>query len=137
MNKVVTKGSCLCGAVAFDLQGPLRPVYACHCTQCRKTSGHFWAATSIPDEALYFTRDEGLRWFRSSETTKRGFCGQCGSSLFWVPEGEGRTVVAAGALDGEAGLQTKAHVFMGDKGSYYEIGDGLPQFEEFKGDENA
>ncbi|EBA14307.1 glutathione-dependent formaldehyde-activating, GFA [Roseobacter sp. SK209-2-6] len=137
MTGKVTKGSCLCGAVAFDLHGPLRPVYACHCKQCRKTSGHFWAATSVPDEALTFTRDEGLRWFRSSENTKRGFCGTCGSSLFWVPEGERRTVVAAGALEGELELQTKAHVFMCDKGSYYEIGDGLPQFEEFKGDENA
>ncbi|KIC09439.1 aldehyde-activating protein [Leisingera sp. ANG-M1] len=131
------KGSCLCGAVAFELTPPLRPVYACHCTQCRKTSGYFWAATSIPDEALALIRQNGLRWFQSSETTKRGFCGKCGSSLFWVPEGEGRTVVAAGAIDTPTDLQTKAHVFIADKGNYYEIADGLPQCAGFKGDEDA
>lgn len=131
------KGSCLCGAVAFKLTPPLRPVYSCHCTQCRKTSGHFWAATSVPDEALALTRQDGLRWFQSSETTMRGFCCECGSSLFWVPEGEGRTVVAAGAIDTPAELQTKAHVFMADKGDYYEIADGLPQCAGFKGDEGA
>jgi hypothetical protein len=130
-------GSCLCGAVAFELQLPLRPVYACHCNQCRKTSGHFWATTSVPDDALSLTRQAGLRWFQSSPGTSRGFCGDCGSSLFWVPEGEGRTVVAAGAIDGATGLETKAHIFMADKGDYYAVADGLPQCLGFKGDENA
>jgi hypothetical protein len=83
------------------------------------------------------TCDDGLRWFQSSATTKRGFCGTCGSSLFWVPQGEDRTVVAAGAIDGDTQLQTKAHVFVADKGDYYKICDGLPQFDEFKGDESA
>ena len=130
-------GSCLCGSVAFELKPPLRPVYACHCTQCRKTSGHFWAATSVPDENLTLIRQDGLRWYQSSENTKRGFCATCGSSLFWVPGGEHRTVVAAGALDEPTGLTIKAHVFMADQGDYYHVADGLPQFEGFKGDENA
>jgi hypothetical protein len=86
---------------------------------------------------MSFTRKDGLRWFRSSKTTRRGFCGDCGSSLFWVPEGEGRTVVAAGAIDTPTDLQTKAHVFMADKGDYYAVADGLPQCLGFKGDENA
>ncbi len=130
------KGSCLCGAVIFDLRPPLRPVYACHCGQCRKISGHFWAATSVPDEALRIQKQDGLKWFQSSETTRRGFCDQCGSSLFWVPEGQGRTVVAAGSIDGDTGLETKAHVFVSDKGDYYALSDGLPQFDRFKGDES-
>ncbi len=133
----MTRGECLCGAVAFELEGELRPIYACHCTQCRKTSGHFWAATSVPDDAMTMTRQDGLQWYQSSATTRRGFCNQCGASLFWVPEGEGRTVVAAGSLDGETGLEIKAHVFVRDKGDYYRICDGLPHFEEFKGDEGA
>ncbi|KPN61659.1 Uncharacterized conserved protein [Aliiroseovarius crassostreae] len=130
-------GSCLCGAVSFEISGPLRPVYACHCQQCRKTSGHFWAATSVPDDALTFAKTDGLAWYQSSPNTKRGFCNQCGSSLFWVPEGEGRTVVAAGSLDGETGLTTKAHVFVADKGDYYGIEEQMPQFDQFKGDESA
>ena len=129
-------GGCLCGAVAFELQHPLRPVYACHCEQCRRTSGNYWAATSVPDAALTMRRQEGLRWFQSSETAKRGFCQYCGSSLFWIPKDEGRTVVAAGAIDGQTGLKTKAHIYVQDKGDYYEIADGLPQSNLMMGDES-
>ena len=60
------KGSCLCGAVAFSVSGPLRDVTSCHCSQCRKTSGHYWAATGAPIAAISFSRDDGLRWYRSS-----------------------------------------------------------------------
>ncbi len=54
------KGSCLCGAVSFELTGELRPPFACHCTQCRKTSGHYWSSTNVPRGTLTFTRDDGL-----------------------------------------------------------------------------
>ena len=119
-------GSCLCGAVAFEVEGPLRPVIACHCTQCRKISGHYWAASSAPDAAITMTQDAGLRWFRASDTAQRGFCGDCGSTLFWKPDDAPRTAIAAAALDGEA-PKLAAHVFVADKGDYYDIADGVPQ----------
>jgi len=75
------KGSCECGAVAFELSGELRPPIACHCTQCRKTSGHYWAATQVDTENLKITKDDGLKWFRSSDWARRGFCMECGSSV--------------------------------------------------------
>ena len=46
------KGSCECGDVTYTVTGPLRPTIACHCTQCRKTSGHYWAATQVPNTHL-------------------------------------------------------------------------------------
>lgn len=113
------RGSCLCGQVAFEADEPLRPVLACHCTQCRKTSGHYWAATSVPHDRFRLIRDGGLRWFASSALARRGFCGTCGASLFWQPAGEGRISIAAGCLDGPTGLQIAAHWHVEDAGDYY------------------
>jgi hypothetical protein len=113
------KGSCLCGAVSFEAEPPLRDVFTCHCSQCRKTSGHFWAATSVPHERFRVTKDEGLRWFKSSDIARRGFCSLCGSSLFWQPEGEARISIAAGALEGPTGLKIAEDWCLEDKGDYY------------------
>ena len=68
----MTAGSCLCGAVTYRVNGALRPVVACHCIQCRKTSGHYVAATSARREAIEITGE--VTWFRSSESALRGFC---------------------------------------------------------------
>ena len=122
-------GRCECGAIRYRLAGPAREVIACHCSQCRRTSGHFWAATSVASDDLVLTHDAGLTWFRSSDVARRGFCSLCGSSLFYEMDGEGRVSIGAGTLDGQTGLTTGRHIFAADKGDYYEIGDGLPQSE--------
>lgn len=122
------RGSCLCGAVEYETDAPLRPVIACHCTQCRKTSGHFWAATSVPRAALRVTREDGLAWFQSSETARRGFCRLCGSSLFWDPVGGDAISIGAGTIDGATGVTTDCHWYVDDKGDYYGIDDGLPRY---------
>ncbi len=121
------KGSCLCGGVAFEVSGEMRPVITCHCSQCRKSSGHFWAATQVDDDQLSLTCDETLRWFRSSGTARRAFCDECGCSLFWKMDGEDRTSIGAGTLDGDTGLATASHIYTSDKADYYDISDGLPQ----------
>ncbi len=112
-------GSCQCGAVEFEVSGPLRDVIACHCTQCRKVSGHCWAASTAPIAAFRMIRDDGLRWFRSSATARRGFCGTCGATLFWEPSGEARWSFSPGVIDGPTGLTTAEHIFMQDAGDYY------------------
>ncbi|MEM9852971.1 MAG: GFA family protein [Pseudomonadota bacterium] len=118
------EGGCLCGAVRYATKGPLRPVIACHCKQCRVATGNFVTATSCPRETLEIKGD--VRWYASSSNAKRGFCAVCGSNLFW--DGQGANVsIMAGSLDGETGLSLQAHIFCADKGDYYEISDGLPQ----------
>jgi hypothetical protein len=119
-------GGCLCGAVRFEAVPPLRDVVACHCSQCRKWSGHYWAATSVPLDRFRLTRDDGLAWFRSSASATRGFCGTCGASLFWQPEGEARIAIAGGAFDGATGLAEARHIYCADKGDYYPLPDGVP-----------
>lgn len=117
-------GSCLCTGVSFEISGPLRPVIACHCSQCRKQSGHYAAFTSCLDADLRFTSDATLAWYRASANAGRGFCKACGSLLFWKADGRDSISVAAGSLNGKTGLKTEGHIFCADKGDYYAICDG-------------
>jgi hypothetical protein len=121
------KGSCLCGAVSFEVTGTLRPPDACHCSQCRKQSGHFWASTDVPRAALTIHGADNLTWFRSSEKVRRGFCSMCGSSLFWDPIKKDTIGIAMGAFDQPTGTRLGIHIYVAEKGDYYDIVDGLPQ----------
>ncbi len=127
MTDPTQSGSCLCGAVRFTVTGALKAPDACHCSQCRRVSGHVWASTDVPDDRLAVAGADNLRWFRSSEKVKRGFCATCGSALFWKPIHQSRTAVAMGAFDSPTGTHLEMHIFVGDKGDYYDITDGLPQ----------
>lgn len=118
-------GSCLCGAVLFTATGPAQDPAACHCSQCRKQSGHVWAAVQVMDSDL--TVKGKVQWYASSPGIRRGFCPTCGSFLFWKAEADPDTGVALGALDGATGLRLERHIFTADKGDYYDIPDGLPQ----------
>ena len=125
------KGSCLCGKVTFTATGTSRDPAACHCTQCRKQSGHYWAAVNV------FLRDfhmkGAVRWYEASDTAKRGFCPICGSFLFWKGHDDDEIGVALGALDGDTGLTLERHIFTADKGDYYTIDDGVPQDKQENG----
>lgn len=125
----VHRGSCLCGAVGFRTRGPLRGVIYCHCSQCRKQTGHYVAATSAADANIDIEGSESLAWYAASEAAKRGFCRVCGSVLFWKHEGLDRISIMAGAFDRPSGLKAQSHIFVADKGDDYTIDDGLPRFE--------
>ncbi len=123
-------GSCLCTAVQYEVSGPLRSVLYCHCEQCRRTSGHFVAATACKLENLHLLVDAGLRWYRSSATVERGFCSICGASLFWRPDDKDYVCIMAGTLDRPTQLQASGHIFVGMASDYYQIADGLPQYAQ-------
>jgi hypothetical protein len=120
-------GGCLCGAVRYRVRAALRGVIACHCAQCRRTSGHFAAMTSAPSADIELTSSEGLRWYRSSDTAERGFCGRCGGNLFWRQSGSDATSITAGSLDTPTQLAIEEHIFVADKSDYYSINDQLPK----------
>lgn len=124
------RGSCLCGAVRIEIDGELRGPDACHCSQCRKVSGHYWASTDVPDAQLRISGEGQVSWFRSSVNVMRGFCATCGSALFWKPLLRDFTAVAMGALESPTGTRLAKHIFTADKGDYYTIADGLPQNEQ-------
>jgi hypothetical protein len=121
------KGSCLCGAVRFEVMGDLSEPDACHCSQCRKQSGHFFASSDVPRSTVTIHGGENITWFRSSEKVRRGFCATCGSSLFWDPIQRDWIAIAMGAFEQPTGTRLAKHIFVADKGDYYEITDGLPQ----------
>src|ERR1700744_3696192 len=124
-------GRCLCGAVTYELRGPLRDVLVCHCLECRRWGGHFAAMTAVPRHQLMLLRDAGLRWVDSPDSelhARRGFCVECGSSLFWEAPRRDTVSVAAGTLDGDPGIATIGHIWTSQAGGYYELpDDGLPR----------
>lgn len=128
------KGSCLCGAVTIEVDGALEfPAEACHCTQCRKQTGHFLAGVNVRRDALTVRGGDKVTWYRSSEKVRRGFCSMCGSTLFWDPliEGYRYTGVLLGAFDTPTGARISKHTFVKDKGDYYDIDDGAPQSDAY------
>ena len=128
------KGSCLCGGVTIEIEGELEhQPEACHCTQCRKQSGSFLTAVNVRKNRLTIGGEEHVGWYSSSDKVERGFCSVCGSTLFWAPNMEGYewVAVAMGLFDGPTGTRLKKHTFVGDKGDYYDISDGVPQSESF------
>lgn len=125
-----TQGSCLCGGVRYEVDHFERGVVACHCTQCRKTSGHHVAATKALNKNIRFLSDSTLKWFKSSDFAERGFCGECGSNLFWRRIGDDATSIMAGALEGATGLRMQSHIYVEDIGDYYRPTDGTPTYSQ-------
>lgn len=121
------QGSCLCGAVTFTVSGDLPGPDACHCTQCRRHSGHFFVSTDVPRSALTVQGADNLSWFHTSEKIRRGFCSTCGSSLFWDALHVDWVGIAMGAFDKPTGTRIRIHIHVADKGDYYEIDDDAPQ----------
>ncbi|WP_264758506.1 GFA family protein [Aestuariirhabdus haliotis] len=124
----ITTGGCLCGAVRYEVRGPLRDVVNCHCSMCQRLHGNFGPHTKAPKANIRLTEDKGLAWYKTSDVARRGFCRECGSSLFWEPFDLDATGIIAGSLDTPDKLKTMGHIFVGEKAGFYEITDNLPQF---------
>ena len=133
-NAQKTRGRCLCGQVQFEIYGGLRDIVNCHCSKCRKFHGHYGAYTSVKVENLKMTEQKCLKWYKSptDETADvhRGFCSECGSSLFWHPKDQPHISIAAGSLDPPTNLKTMGHIWCGQIADYYKIEDDLLQFDE-------
>jgi hypothetical protein len=129
-----TKGGCLCGQVQFEIYGDLRGVVNCHCSKCRKFHGNFGAYIRVKLKNVRITKKETLKWFKSQtdETVnvRRGFCSECGSSLFWHPKDQPDISIAAGSLESPTNLKTIGHIWCSQISDFYKINDDLPQFEE-------
>ncbi|MEL6751966.1 MAG: GFA family protein, partial [Pseudomonadota bacterium] len=123
-------GSCLCGSVRYETRGTLREAVACHCTQCRKQSGHFFVATDTYDSDFTLHDSNGsLKWYAASDDAKRGFCGTCGSAMFWKANGSSTISILLGSMDSPTGLSLDRHIFVADKGDHYAIPSAALQFD--------
>jgi hypothetical protein len=124
----MASGGCLCGKVRYQTQAPLRDIVFCHCDQCRRQTGLYYATTAAPWDSLTLTGESALRWYAASDFARRGFCGTCGTALFWKPVDLPHVAILAGSLDDPSGLKASCHIFTADKGCFYAISDGLPQY---------
>lgn len=124
------KGLCLCGAVQYRATGPFGEASSCHCSQCSRWTGGVYSSVNAARSAVQITGEENLKYYASSPEARRGFCGICGSSLFWEKPGSGRIAILLGSVSAPTGLAIEEHIFVDDKSDYYEICDGKPQFSQ-------
>ncbi|WOI53419.1 GFA family protein [Parvularcula sp. LCG005] len=126
------KGSCLCGDVRFHLKGEVHSTSACHCSLCRKWTGHHWASFNVAQDDLIIDHGEAsIAWYEEKDRPiERGFCLLCGSSLFWRRMDSDRVAVSLGLLDSTTGLGLDEHIYTAYKGDYYDIADDVPQYLE-------
>lgn len=124
------RGQCLCGAVQYRVDGPLRSLVACHCGQCRRASGNFVVASAAQRADMSIESEAALAWFTSSPGIRRGFCQKCGSNLFWDLAGRDQISIFAGSLHQPSGLQVVSHIFVADKADFTKIEDGLPTHDQ-------
>lgn len=119
-------GKCLCGAVTYRA-ADLADIWYCHCTQCRALTGHFLAACRTEWKNLAVSGE--VVWAHHSGTSEHGRCAECGSLLFWTNRKSDNVSVLPGSLDSAAGIPLRGHIYVAEKGDYYEIADGLPQYD--------
>ncbi|WP_158583565.1 GFA family protein [Salinisphaera sp. Q1T1-3] len=110
----------------FTLSDAPVDVIACHCETCRRWSGYLWGALRVPRHDISITGDT-LRWWHASAAASRGFCTDCGSSLFFDKQEASYIGVAPGALDDSTGLMTTAHICIAEAGDYEAIAADVPQ----------
>ena len=128
------RGSCLCGAVRFEVTAPFEGMHHCHCSRCRKAHGAaFSTFAQVQRSGVRITVGEKkIRDFQSSEKVLRSFCADCGSNLFFkfqpLPE---LVWVAVGVLDDDPGMRPEAHIFAASIAPWHEITDDLPQHDEY------
>ncbi len=122
------RGSCMCGSVTYEFDGALDGVVCCHCTQCRKQTGHHFATVEADKNRFRLTNDSSLTWYQASPIARRGFCNNCGSSLFWDMFDAPKIDILAGSVDGSLGVGVKAHVHVSEKGDYYELAGDAAHF---------
>jgi hypothetical protein len=128
-------GSCLCGRVKYQAEGPLQNVARCHCEQCRKASGSEFACNGSVAASSFrvLEGEELLKHYESSPGAQRVFCGQCGSHLFKRNAKEpGSVRLRLGCLDVEIDERPTMHVFVNEKPAWSEISDALPQYGDVK-----
>ena len=126
------RGSCLCGAVSYQVSGPFAEIGHCHCSMCRKSSGAAFVTWGLfdPGQFRWTSGESGLRAYDSSPGRQRLSCAGCGSLLAGAHEGAVGEV-ALGSLDDDPGARPTVHIFVGSRACWHDITDDLPRFERW------
>ena len=127
-NKIA---KCLCGEIKIQIQGKLRYVSNCHCSQCMKTHGNFASYTSTLEKNVKFINKKTLKWYNSSKFAKRGFCSECGASFFYKKFKGDNISIAAGMFNNPTTLKTYCNIFTKGKLDYYKLDNRIKRFSEY------
>jgi hypothetical protein len=129
--EVGARGSCLCGAIRFEITGALGPIVMCHCGQCRKAQGGAFAVNAVvpvEDFTIVAGRDK-LAAYESSPGKLRHFCRDCGSPIISTrTSAPGVVRVRIGTIDSLIDAGPRAHIFVASKAAWDAISDDLPQY---------
>lgn len=117
-------GACLCGAIALQVRTDAVEARECHCTQCRRQSGHVWAFLTVPWDAVEWSVAPAI--YQHSDKADRGFCAECGSYVYWRERDAGTVDLSAGLFDQPTGLHLGPASFTGNKGDYYQVSPWTP-----------
>ena len=128
------RGSCLCGVVRYEITGPIKAAYHCHCSRCRKARSAAHASNGFCslDDAVFTAGEDNVKTFKLPEAERFGvaFCRSCGSGVLRrVPE-LGHAVIPLGALDDQPATGPGSHIFVASKADWYRIPDQLPRHDE-------
>jgi hypothetical protein len=124
------RGSCLCGAVRYEISGAPRAMYHCHCGTCRKANGAAAATNMIVAHADFrlVSGAERLAAYESSPRKRRYFCASCGAPIYSHADASDDIVsVRCGTLDDDPPLRPALHLHVASKAPWDEIADDLPQ----------
>ncbi len=127
----MTRASCLCGAVTWELDGPFVFMHHCHCGRCRKAHGTPFATyLGGPQEGYRLRGAEHVATWAPQPGAARSFCDRCGSVVPGPPF-SGLVFSPAGNLDDDPGERPGDHIFVASKAPWYEIADELPRFDAY------
>lgn len=118
---------CNCGAVQVSVAAEMTKPNACHCTLCRRQSGHYWASAEFPRDQVTITGNENITWYQASDRVRRGFCSTCGCNMFFDALYQDWIAISMGAFDAPTQTKLALHIYTDNKGDYYDIKDGVPQ----------
>lgn len=127
----MTRGTCLCGTLRYEIDGPFTMMMHCHCSMCRKHHGAPFATfVAAPLSSFrWIAGEEAVAKYRSSEHGTRSYCTKCGSVAPMLMAPMDVAVCPAGNLEDDPGVRPTAHMFVGSKAPWYAITDALPQHE--------
>ena len=126
-------GSCLCGAVRFELTGPVDVINYCHCSRCRRRTGSAFATivhARIAD-FRFVSGEANIETFVPEEWNSHSFCRSCGSPVPFLNKEDGEVGIPAGLLDQDPGVRPSLHIMVGSKAPWYEISDDVDGYDEF------
>jgi hypothetical protein len=125
-------GSCLCGAISFEVGAPFELARYCHCHRCQKRTGTSCSANArVARDAVEIEGAEHIRTLAPADGAPKHYCGECGGHVFSGPLDAEKLVIRLGAIDGDPGIRPEYRQWVSSAAAWEEIpDDGLPRYPE-------